>query len=197
VTAPATTRTLLHLSWYHISTEELAEQGFAKTSKAGWGLCQRWLINATSSSDSGCVHTTHTPCLWWGGLSATAAENWDLPRKTVSTLICPVASLPCRAEDTVLSHHRATNSHHNLCQCYTHTRHQTGVFVFFSPRQVDYSFPMLQQRKENSGLCKIADKPPWVGGAGAALLSWVLPRNPTALSYPDCRKLLSESSING
>lgn len=41
------------------------------------------------------------------------------------------------------------------------------------------------------------EPPPRAGGAGAAVLSYVLPQNPTALSYPDCRKLLSESEING
>lgn len=89
----------------------------------------------------------------------------DLPRKTVPTLTCPVASLPCRAEDTVLSHHEPTNSHHNVCQFYIHTPHQTRRSL--SSHQVKLIFfSMLQQRKENSGLCRIAESPPSLGWGG-------------------------------
>lgn len=104
-------------------------------------------------------HTLPVPVM--GNSFSHCHWELDLPRKTVSALTCPVASLPCKAEDTVLCHRKPTSSHHKVRQLQSHPPPDKGVFVF-SPS----FFPMLQQRKENSRRCRS-----WgVRGAGAAVL---------------------------
>lgn len=138
-----------------------------------------------------CPHSTAvTAWLWPGAPSATATENQIFQRSSFHLNLSKIRLGIQVWEHSPLSCHKPTVNIIDTTTCakfiYTPTKQRA---LCLPPSQV-FDTSKFQQRKSRT-----ADKPSrgWAGGRCSLVLRDLLPPNPTALSHPDCRKLLSAS----